>query len=1841
MSLNQSRVERNDSSHYRKSSRSGSSSQPRNFSGGSGKGGGTAPPPSSTNSSLSSNRRRSNNAQGGQSRVSGAGLNSNSNSAYAARALQNGSHLQPAVRADASTKGINVKPTMDVSMQESAQAVPKVPSSQPAAVNFDSASPTTPAKGDASRTFSLQFGSISPGFMNGMQIPARTSSAPPNLDEQQHDQARHDSLRVVPQFPIPPVPKQQISRNDGEQTNAGDAHQMSKAKRDAQVSSVPPVTHTQKASIHPVHGVSMPMPFHQPQIPVQFGPNPQIQPQGMAATSLPIPVPMPLTMGNAPQLQQPMFVSSLPPHPMQPQGIMHQGQTLNFTSQMGPQLTPQLGNLGVSIGSQFTQHQAGKFAARKPVKITHPDTHEELRLDKRADAHVDGGSSGSRSQPNVPQTQPLTSVSPARPVKYYPSSYNPNSVFFPAPNSVPLTSTQINPGSQVPRISYPVNPSPQPTPFMNPPAHNSYPSKNSTPSHGTSVPSSSEHSRDVQNTIPAAPSASVQVTVKPATSSHVEKNVDASLVISTPYIEKGASPKLSQQCREASSIHLLKDSGTWPDISSHQLNPSLKPTLTSLPVAGNQSATASPSYAEGTVLNSLSPPPHLEESALIVNSTENRRETINKFDSDKDQQKKQIKKGHSQPHEQVPGGTAESLTVETTSASLNSSRGIVESPKEALPTLSFATSDVPEFRMDSYNPGFTSEASNMVGAPGIFDSSYGDHHVSKNHPRDETLEEKNGGKMVNECPKDKNRSETSNECVSSVFSGVVNETEPNSVTNVAINSHEVGLLQNVDEDFKKPVGHCKRDDVGVDDSVISTSVVLNGDKTSPSDAFRSDSLDSRQAVVPSVSGPTSKHEGEEDAEDVNACTIPVPAVSSNDKLAAELSRSKGVVPRGKKKRKDTLQKADAAGTTSDLYVAYKGPEAKTETVATSESTVSASSIGSKQESIDAIQDGDVSSEKGDQSKNEPEDWEDAADISTPKLESNDEKQVRGGMKQQGEDGYGIMAKKYSRDFLLKFSVQCTELPEGFEITSDTAEALMVSNVNASRESYPSPGRNIDRQSGARSDRRGSGIGDDDKWSKLSGPLASGRDPRMDGYGGNLRPGQGGNYGVLRNPRAQAPAQYSGGILSGPLHSQGPQGSIQRNNSDSDRWQRATAFQKGLMPSPQTPLQVMHKAEKKYQVGKVADEEEAKQRQLKGILNKLTPQNFDKLFEQVKAVNIDSAATLTSVIAQIFDKALMEPTFCEMYANFCSHLAGELPDFSEDNEKITFKRLLLNKCQEEFERGEREQQEADQADIGEVKQSEEEREEKRIKARRRMLGNIRLIGELYKKKMLTERIMHECIKKLLGQYQNPDEEDIEALCKLMSTIGEIIDHPKAKEHMDAYFDMMANLSNNMKLSSRVRFMLRDAIDLRKNKWQQRRKIEGPKKIEEVHRDAAQERQVQAGRLTRGPSMNASVRNRQTMDFGARGSHMVSSASAQMGSFRGLPTQHRGHGIQDVRMDDRHSFDNRTLSVPLPHRPTGEDTITLGPQGGLARGMSIRGQPSMPNSPLPEASSPGDSRRVATGLNGYSSVQDRTVFGSREDLMPRYPSDRFGAPDPLSVQDRNMNYGNRDIRNADRCVERSLPTSPTLRGRAGAPLVSQNVPSDRVWPEERLREMSMAAIKEFYSAKDVKEVALCVKDLNAPSFYPTMISIWVTDSFERKDMERVLLANLLIDLSKSRDGMLSQDHIMKGVEYVLTTLEDAVNDAPKAGEFLGHILAKIILENVIQFTEIGQLIYDGGEEQGRLVKMGLAAEVVGTILEAIKSEKGEPILNEIRSSSSLKLDKFRPPDFKRPLRLDKFL
>jgi translation initiation factor 4G len=194
-------------------------------------------------------------------------------------------------------------------------------------------------------------------------------------------------------------------------------------------------------------------------------------------------------------------------------------------------------------------------------------------------------------------------------------------------------------------------------------------------------------------------------------------------------------------------------------------------------------------------------------------------------------------------------------------------------------------------------------------------------------------------------------------------------------------------------------------------------------------------------------------------------------------------------------------------------------------------------------------------------------------------------------------------------------------------------------------------------------------------------------------------------------------------------------------------------------------------------------------------------------------------------------------------------------------KASFKRLLLNQCQEEFERNVRSSggTAALEAAAREAKEKakkdalaastfareqgvtppetpdELELEVWVMKLKRRMLGNVKFIGELFKQQLLKEKIMHECIKLLLGSLDDtnsvPDDESIEAAAKLFLTIGKQLESPAtSKCKLDAYCKRLSVLSKNTQhLAARTRFMLQDLLECRRNGWKERRAKDGPHKL----------------------------------------------------------------------------------------------------------------------------------------------------------------------------------------------------------------------------------------------------------------------------------------------------------------------------------------------------------------------------------------------------------------------------
>lgn len=267
-----------------------------------------------------------------------------------------------------------------------------------------------------------------------------------------------------------------------------------------------------------------------------------------------------------------------------------------------------------------------------------------------------------------------------------------------------------------------------------------------------------------------------------------------------------------------------------------------------------------------------------------------------------------------------------------------------------------------------------------------------------------------------------------------------------------------------------------------------------------------------------------------------------------------------------------------------------------------------------------------------------------------------------------------------------------------------------------------------------------------------------------------------------------------------------------------------------------------------------------QRKVKAALNKMTPEKFDRIADQILEIASQSkdesdGRTLRQVIQLTFEKATDEAHWASMYARFCKRMLETMsPDVRDERIKDKsgnvvsggnlFRKYLLNRCQEEFERGWT-------TNLPEPKEAEEGADKKpgeavmlsdeyyaAAAAKRRGLGLVQFIGELYKLGMLTERIMHECVHKLVDYKGVPDEAEIESLCKLLRTIGENLDQTeKGRPMMDAYFQRIQNMIELLELQSRMQFMLMDVMDLRRGNWVSKEADKGPKTLDEVRAEVS--------------------------------------------------------------------------------------------------------------------------------------------------------------------------------------------------------------------------------------------------------------------------------------------------------------------------------------------------------------------------------------------------------------------
>lgn len=205
--------------------------------------------------------------------------------------------------------------------------------------------------------------------------------------------------------------------------------------------------------------------------------------------------------------------------------------------------------------------------------------------------------------------------------------------------------------------------------------------------------------------------------------------------------------------------------------------------------------------------------------------------------------------------------------------------------------------------------------------------------------------------------------------------------------------------------------------------------------------------------------------------------------------------------------------------------------------------------------------------------------------------------------------------------------------------------------------------------------------------------------------------------------------------------------------------------------------------------------------IQGHLNKITSHTFNTLSIKIITICQDNPELLADFINCIFEQALLQPAFCKIYANLCGKIHEEVKGFRKG---------LLMKCQVEFERGSKEPPK----DL-----NDQAKEIFIYKAKVRMLGNIKFIGELFLTNILVVPVMYECFDRLFesNSPETPDEEQTEALCNLIINVGETMDTGDSKRNIDDCFAKLLDLKNGKQLKARLRYKIEDIVDLRNNKW----------------------------------------------------------------------------------------------------------------------------------------------------------------------------------------------------------------------------------------------------------------------------------------------------------------------------------------------------------------------------------------------------------------------------------------
>jgi MIF4G domain len=512
--------------------------------------------------------------------------------------------------------------------------------------------------------------------------------------------------------------------------------------------------------------------------------------------------------------------------------------------------------------------------------------------------------------------------------------------------------------------------------------------------------------------------------------------------------------------------------------------------------------------------------------------------------------------------------------------------------------------------------------------------------------------------------------------------------------------------------------------------------------------------------------------------------------------------------------------------------------------------------------------------------------------------------------------------------------------------------------------------------------------------------------------------------------------------------------------------------------------------------------------------------------------------------------------------------SEVECISNAKKKNSFKRSLLNKCEDEFKKQDiyvdwmKEKKEYDESKSKLTPAERVEREEnlnfRRIKIKKQMLGNVKFIGQLYKKNLLKEKIMRFCIGSLLKleeltdvKSKNPeykdtgdmdmDEEDHEAICSMFATIGSTIDRQPAADFMKVCFTKIHKLSLDTKnLPARSRFMYKDLLELRENNWVPRRDEGKAKSLEEIRKDFEREEKKQAQQAQQGYRNDSRRGSTQPAGFDNRDNR-------RGGNFGGGRGGGGGGGLSANR--------NR----PNVKQETDDDGFTV-----IARGAKGH---------FPGGGG-GDS-------NPRPSQPDTGASQSKQSSMPK--------------SDLSATGGRKSPTNNGAEMDSSAPAALT--------------------PEKLQRRIKSMRTDYMQDPNNIEELLLSMDELRETKNAGLTLVIKSGDALmDCKEEERKAISEVIRILYEN--GKLSKDDIRTGMDEMIEYIESSVADCPRLYEYVGDLLSTLFKLNAVDVQWLCETLEKTKAEPNTQAPEKLTRATISSI----RSRDGQAAAKDIFGKSS---------------------